>query len=223
MRKLNLKEIISKAGKTLPIISLSIALQNFSMSTEARAARLEAAANENNKILSLLQEKQDIIINNQQLQNKIGNLSINISDNLDFVNQNSEILKKLTERLNEPNLTPSEHEFITKLCKQHTDIQSNAIEEANKTLHDILDIISSDKINFLDQFNVLLEKYKVFVSTLNLEQLIALINLSALIFIFSCLVSVAAIFYGDYLIKYFNLELKFPKVAKYIQLRRKFQ
>jgi hypothetical protein len=31
------------------------------------------------------------------------------------------------------------------------------------------------------------------------------------------------VYYGDKLIIYFNLETKWPKLAKFIQLRRKFQ
>jgi hypothetical protein len=32
-----------------------------------------------------------------------------------------------------------------------------------------------------------------------------------------------SVFYGDSLIKYFKIEEKYPRIAKYIQLRRKFQ
>lgn len=41
--------------------------------------------------------------------------------------------------------------------------------------------------------------------------------------IFSLLTSIVFIFYGDYLIKRFDLEKKFPNLAKVIQLRRRFQ
>jgi hypothetical protein len=41
--------------------------------------------------------------------------------------------------------------------------------------------------------------------------------------IISGLISIVFIFYGDYLINKFQLEIKFPKLAKIIQLRRKFQ
>ena len=41
--------------------------------------------------------------------------------------------------------------------------------------------------------------------------------------IFSAITSIVFIFFGDYLIKRFNLEVKYPKLAKIIALRRKFQ
>jgi hypothetical protein len=41
--------------------------------------------------------------------------------------------------------------------------------------------------------------------------------------ILSSIISIIYIFYGDYLLKKFNIEQKYPKLAKVIELRRKFQ
>ena len=41
--------------------------------------------------------------------------------------------------------------------------------------------------------------------------------------IISSLIGIVYIFFGDYLIKRFNLETKYPKLAKIVSLRRKFQ
>jgi hypothetical protein len=41
--------------------------------------------------------------------------------------------------------------------------------------------------------------------------------------VLSSLTTLAFIFYGNYLISRFNLEVKYPRLAKIIQLRRKFQ
>lgn len=49
--------------------------------------------------------------------------------------------------------------------------------------------------------------------------------LSMLIFksvLISAFISIIFVFYGDFLIKRFNLETRFPKLAIIIQLRRKF-
>ena len=92
----------------------------------------------------------------------------------------------------------------------HTKEQINSLEKANNTLQEILDYIFSDNNsnNFLSQLEIIIEKYKSFVSTLQVEQLISLINILGLIIILSFLISIAAIFYNDYLIKYFNIEKK---------------
>ncbi len=39
----------------------------------------------------------------------------------------------------------------------------------------------------------------------------------------NCVISIVFNFYGNYLIKKFNLETKYPKLAKFILLRKKFQ
>ena len=41
--------------------------------------------------------------------------------------------------------------------------------------------------------------------------------------ILNCLLTLIAVFYGESLIIYFNLENKFPRFAKFIKLRSKFQ
>ena len=43
------------------------------------------------------------------------------------------------------------------------------------------------------------------------------------IFIFDCLFNIGIAYYGDYLIINYKLEEKYPKLAKWIKLRRKFQ
>ena len=39
----------------------------------------------------------------------------------------------------------------------------------------------------------------------------------------SAIISIIFIFYGDYLIKKYNLESKYPKLATFIKYRRQFQ
>jgi hypothetical protein len=70
--------------------------------------------------------------------------------------------------------------------------------------------------NFIDSINQ-------FLFTLNFEQTLAILHLSGALFILISLYIILLIFFGDSLIKYFNLETKYPRLAKYIQLRRKFQ
>jgi hypothetical protein len=70
--------------------------------------------------------------------------------------------------------------------------------------------------NFIDSINQ-------FFSTLNFEQTLAIFHISGSIFILISFYSILFIFFGDYLIKYFNLEEKYPKLANFIKIRRKLQ
>jgi len=61
------------------------------------------------------------------------------------------------------------------------------------------------------------------MSPLPIEQLVTVLNIIGLFILTSCWITMFAIFYGDYLMKYFNVENKFPKLAKFIQMRRKLK
>lgn len=60
-----------------------------------------------------------------------------------------------------------------------------------------------------------------FLKSLSTLELFAFISLCFNYLILNALISIIFIFYGDYLIKYFNLEEKYPRIAKLISLRRK--
>jgi hypothetical protein len=79
--------------------------------------------------------------------------------------------------------------------------------------------------NFLDPDFIpkLFDIFNHYLSTLNYEQNIAFINLSGIFTIMVTLISIIFIFYGNIILNYLNLETSYPKIAKIINLRRKFQ
>ena len=102
-----------------------------------------------------------------------------------------------------------------------------SVNESNKSLvENIQNIINSKdgssgsnsliETNFIDSINQ-------FLSTLNFEQTLAILHISGSIFIILSIYSILLIFLGDSLINYFNLEEKYPKIANFIKIRRKFQ
>ena len=64
---------------------------------------------------------------------------------------------------------------------------------------------------------------QTFVDSLRKEELLAFSGLLLNSLVLSYVVSIILVLYGDYLIKRFDLENKYPKLAKFIQLRRKLQ
>lgn len=71
----------------------------------------------------------------------------------------------------------------------------------------------------LDSYNI----YYDLIKGLDYIELIAFANLLSNWTILTLTLEIIVILYGDYLIKQFNLEIKYPKLTKWIQLRRKFQ
>ena len=96
---------------------------------------------------------------------------------------------------------------------------NNLHEDAQKKIINKFDEIS--KSNFFNvDFN-----FQDFIANANLTtiELLALGNILLNQLVLSYTISIIFILYGDYLINRFDLENKYPKIAKFIQLRRKLQ
>lgn len=107
---------------------------------------------------------------------------------------------------------------------EHFKMLNNNTHEV-RTLTNI--IIDKDKPSDVQESNIfesLFELKYAFqeeLASLSGEQLACLSNLFALILIFGCMTSITSVLYGEYLIKYFKIEDRFPKIAKFINFRRK--
>lgn len=73
-----------------------------------------------------------------------------------------------------------------------------------------------------DDISKIMSNYQSFLDNLNLHQKYALIHILLSIIIFISILNIMILYLGDEFIKYLNLEEKYPKLAKYIKLRRKF-
>jgi hypothetical protein len=117
----------------------------------------------------------------------------------------------------------------------NTDVISNDLTESvNKTssiLDEIIKLISdnnngtSSLVEISNNFslNEIYNQYIQFLSTLTTIQVGAIAYILVSILIIYLLINILLIFYGDKLITYFEIELRYPKLTKIIKLRRKFQ
>src|ERR1700730_7036871 len=135
---------------------------------------------------------------------------------------------KLNEVLNSENL---DNEVITENTNKLINLAENITEElrsSNDKLEKVIDIVKTTTIdsttNFINikDFNPF-ESLQQLYSILNFEETLALTHLSGAITILLCLISLVTVFYSEKLIVYFKIEEKYPKIGKFIQLRRKFQ
>lgn len=108
--------------------------------------------------------------------------------------------------LEKDSLVKAKTEEIKLLLEQH----ANSVS----TLEELNNIKSSAILNF---------NLQEFLSTLTILELFAFTTLCFNSVILNCLVSIVFIYYGDFLIRKFNLELKYPKLAKFIEFRRSLQ
>lgn len=102
-------------------------------------------------------------------------------------------------------------------CKHYLQNFKQAYDEAVKRSDKITEII--DK-KFMDNWY---NDYQDFVSNLTDEQYLALINVFIFVGISLIIYNIIITYYSDRIIKYLKIEAKYPKLARFIELRRKFQ
>jgi hypothetical protein len=88
-----------------------------------------------------------------------------------------------------------------------------------QTLSNINDpnIVKSD---LADLFNNLIDNYKDFLSTLTSEQTVIVFNIIGYISLLITLSSITTILLGDKIINLLKLEIRYPKLAKYIKFKQ---
>lgn len=109
---------------------------------------------------------------------------------------------------------------------QVTEEMTRVSEEFNQEV-DFLNKVATSLENagtvtkkFVDDFFTHLSN---FISNLPVEQLFAFVHLCFYIALILLVLNLAFVFYGDSIIRLLNIEIKFPRLAKLINLRRKFQ
>ena len=94
-------------------------------------------------------------------------------------------------------------------------------------MKEILDNLNKSGNNLISNFNFIWEfnfnKLYQYLDTLTLTQEGALFHIVVFLTILTTLSSIVGVFFGNELIKYFNLENRFPILAKYFKLLCKFQ
>ena len=134
---------------------------------------------------------------------------------------------KIKKSLNNGN-NLSEMEENKIISEPNLNLQIEQTEQNIKQNFDKIDKIGkSIDIDFYD-----IKKSSIFISDFNLqnfldslskEELLAFSGLLLNSLILSYTISIILILYGDYLIKRFDLESRFPRLAKFIKLRRTLQ
>lgn len=220
---MRLKDIFNITGKFIPFVGLFIGTQSFIMAKEAKAARIEQATKETNNLLDIIDKQQDMIINDQSVQNKIAGLSSDVTAQLESIRSHSKIMANALERLKDPSLSSEDRSIILESIKSNSESKLQSLDEAKSILSKILEEISSSKNNYLNDFSGIINRYKDFLSSMTLEQLVSFLNILGLIVITSCIISIIIIFYIDHIFKYFDIEQRYPKIATFVRLRRRYQ
>jgi Skp family chaperone for outer membrane proteins len=176
----------------------------------------------------------------EELNNKYTSLlenNLNKLENEREILEESNNLRKDVEVLEQKlrNSVEIKRDLQTKYSENIEDVNEK-IQEVVKTseeIHNMYESVNNNFDSFINKINTLLnnsnnksqylDSLQSFFDGLNYEQNLAIVHISGSMFILFSLISIISIFYGDKLTIFFDLENRFPKIAKFIQIRRKFQ
>lgn len=240
---------LKKALFTLNLGALIITYNSFfdplaKEHSEARFAKIEAGRKHLNKIQKTSEEAQQVIdqiepaINNGMPDEgvKFINDQITIISHInekqqDLGNQAKSLLTDKMDVIANQSVVGSitEDEKVRQTLTLVDQMKQNSVAEPQIEVHKqaIMDYISrfkgSGSSNFTDNITQLILEYQDLISSLSLIQKLTIINMLTGVLILNCLLTLIAVFYGESLITYFNLEHKFPRLTKFIKLRSKLQ
>lgn len=179
-------------------------------------------------------QKQEAILN-QNIQDLKKEVLSKSTENIDKMSEVESKILGLKDRLENSNYSFDQFQNAIdryKDSKQNLNsehfnqLKAKAAEEFGKLKDSVAELekLLSSRNNFrVEDFTDQIGTYREYLTTLSIEQHIALIHLCLTFTMFFALISITSIFYGDLLIKYYDLEVKFPKLAKFISIRRKLQ
>jgi prepilin signal peptidase PulO-like enzyme (type II secretory pathway) len=67
------------------------------------------------------------------------------------------------------------------------------------------------------------DKFNKYLSTLDIEHTFALLHIIFFSTMLILVYNIIIVYYSEFLIKYFSIENKYPRLGRFIELRRKFQ
>lgn len=212
-------------GLTLTSFSLVIyntIRTNKTIVLEDKINKQEAKYEElNNKYTSLLENNLNKLENEREILEESQNLTKDVEVLDQKLRSSLEIRREL------------QHKYSENSGDNIINDKIQEIENTNVEIHNMYESVNTKFDSFINKVNTLLnnsgnksqyfDSFQSIIDGFNYEQNLAMSNILGSMFIIFTLISIISIFYGDKLIIFFNLENKYPKIAKFIQIRRKFQ
>jgi hypothetical protein len=234
-----IKSIFSKTGKFVGTVASFITIENLFryLRDHNTKVKYEAILDRNkeleSKIVNLLEDK----VVNEENKSKILELVNRRSNSLDIVREDVKKIQELNSNLSKPDLNIDVKENLTNQINQNLDNLSTNINRDNINLSELIDFINNlgsgsnstsssiiSNINYLlNNFQIVINHYQTFLSTITLNQKLALTHIlisTTLLFFLSSLIG---IYYSDYLIKKLTFINNYPKLIRILNIRTKFQ
>ena len=175
----------------------------------------------NNKYTSLLENNLNKLENQLEIIEESNNLRKDVEVLEQKLRNSVEIKRELQNKYSENMEDPAINDKIQEVISTGEEIQ-NMYESVNNKFDSFINKINT-LLNNSNNKSQYFDSLQSFFDGLNYEQNLAVVHISGSMFILFGLISIISIIYGEKLIIFFDLENRFPKIAKFIQIRRKFQ
>ena len=218
------KITLANLFRALSVASATVTFYGFMYSKKVDEALKQIECER--KVNKILNEKYNKLLESKINENELNSLITN------------EKIKTLMEEMNELKSKISNQKIFNKTDIENVNNSSNILEElkniketfnhSNNSLNAILNTVdkyinSKNNNNFSESFMTLIHDINNIIFNMSMSEQLAYFHVSGCFFILISLFSIISIFYGDFLITKLNLEVKYPKLGKFIKLRRKFQ
>ena len=169
------------------------------------------------------------IQSNSQLNSKMTGIVGRLEDTDQQITESRKSIDNYTDKLLNKRYDAGETEstilqkidYHKKTVESLERIKSDNIKEAQEVLDLVEGEGSVSQSGLFENVDYLLEQYRLFIASLSLDQIVIVYNLICFSAILMTISSLSLIFVGDYLIENLKLEIKYPKLAKYIQFKKR--
>ena len=205
MKNIKVLDTLKETGKILLTIIVSHYVGK-SMDAKDNAEQAKQILENKNALLKLSSEKNE---ESENVRPFVENINKNIVK-LENYYKNSDSNNTTSNVIEEINTNAiSEKNFINHILKS----LNNYSSELNK----FLESLSSNTNNFISDFNI--NKLYEYLDSITLLQESALINILIFILILITVFNIITSMFANEIIKYFNIETKYPKLTNILKLR----
>ena len=215
---------------TTHFISKTLDLKNTRIEQEAQTLR--------DQKLELLTENVKIVNDKcTELQNSCERILAGFNNNSTFNNFSDTLIQEMSNKAKDTEeLGDSLNQLIEKSSLSDPNVQQQLIDgfkkiqTNSKDLQEFVDLVytalSSPKgggvdKNFIGNFNF--DYFTAYLDSLSLLQESALLHILIFIIILLTLINIFAALFANEILKYFDLENKYPSISGFLKLRAKFQ
>jgi hypothetical protein len=222
MNKQNLAKVLNRAVIGLTTFITADSYRRLLNSDKFDKELSKQLLDSNNQLNETIRKSNEII---RELNDKVINNQIAVDEKMKSIEDGLKIIKDTTSNINNSIVLDNNEiiQFDRDAIMNNNKVITQEISKTDKIINDLLDLLKGNSSGNQFISNDFINNIYEYVSSLNFIQLGVITHLLVYICILYCLMDILIVYYSDKLITYYNIETKYPRLGKYIQLRRKFQ